>query len=99
MALRDGSVSVDALDAVPEQCVRMPDWMLTQLLAGYRGGAELDAPMTDEERALLQTLLPKAWPWSMCDLEHWDPEVPRRPAGRAARKLMEASRLPWARGS
>ena len=99
LRLRDGSVSVETLDAVPEHCVNMPDWMLMQLLAGYRGGAEIDAPMKDEERALLQTLLPRAWPWSMCDLEHWDAKVPRRAACKAARKQMETLRLPWARGS
>ncbi|MFQ5844269.1 MAG: hypothetical protein ACE5JG_04695 [Planctomycetota bacterium] len=91
-----GRVVVGDLPAAAPGSVRLPPWMVLQLLAGYRGADELDTAIADETGRLLGALFPKTPPWSMCDLDHWDPGAPRRPASRAAVRVMRAAHLPWA---
>ena len=80
----------------PENAIRLPDWVLTQLLMGYRSAYEVPVKMTREDRDLLNVLLPKAWPYSMPDPDLWDGTEPPIPYTAAGKKAAAATALPWA---
>ncbi len=72
--------------------VSLPRWAFTQLVMGYRTGADLPPDTVSPNGAvrLLNTLFPKTWPLSLCDHDIWDPAMKDRdkyvPAAREALK-------------
>jgi hypothetical protein len=68
---------------------------LTQLLAGYRGVKELDADLSPAQRRTLGVILPKTWPYSLSDPDHWSDVAPPRPYAAEAARVVEQTSLPW----
>jgi len=77
----------------------IPHWQLTQLLSGYRAVGELDPPLPEGDAEPLKTVLPKAWPYSAPDPDHWDDVQSPDPYSPAARAEVEKTLLPWYAGS
>ncbi|MGH7161871.1 MAG: hypothetical protein ACREID_00190, partial [Planctomycetota bacterium] len=90
-----GRVHFTSIPEKPPRAVEMPDWTLTQLLAGYRGADELGVDLTDEDRALLTLLFPKTWPYSLPDPDHWEERKSRQELSPKAAAAVAATRLPW----
>lgn len=78
--------------------VEMPEWQFAQLLAGYRAVEETDAKGGGGDLALLDALLPKRWPLSLPDPDHFEPVAPPWSFAPEALERARAARLPWARG-
>jgi len=93
--VEDGRVGCAPTTRAPERCIEMPHWALTQILAGYRSVRDLDTEMDDEQRELLRLLLPKTWPYSMPDAEHWEEGSSPQPYSDAAAEVVRSVRLPW----
>jgi hypothetical protein len=78
--------------------VRLPRWAFTQLVMGYRTGADLPPDTVSPEGAtrLLDTLFPKTWPLSLCDHDIWDPSLkdPEKYSEKA-KALLHLVRLPY----
>lgn len=89
-------VTMDVRDAAPEACVRLPHWMFSQMLAGYRDAGELDTTVGDEDCAVLDALFPKTWPFSQPDPDLWDDMFPPLPLSDDASAKVRATHLPWA---
>jgi len=79
----------------PEDAIRLPDWIFTQLLMGYRSAHEVPVKMDREDRDLLHVLFPKAWPYSMPDPDLWDEAEPPIPYTKAGAKAAAGTKLPW----
>jgi len=99
LRVRGGEVqAAPAASGEPAGEVSLPDWQLTQLLAGYRAVGETDAKGGGGDLELLDALLPKTWPLSLPDPDHFDPVLPPWSFAPAAVERARAVRLPWARG-
>jgi hypothetical protein len=94
--VESGAVSLETIESRPRGCLDIPHWAFTQLLAGYRGVSELDAPMPAEHAALLETILPKTWPLSLPDPDVWEDLQPPIPYTDEAALVVGETRLPWA---
>jgi hypothetical protein len=95
-AVEKGHVELRRLDERPASGVEIPHWALVQLLVGYRGVDEIEAEIPQKVREVLGLLLPKVWPYSMCDPDHWEKVEPPTPYGKAVRDVVARVRLPWA---
>ncbi|MHC4934529.1 MAG: hypothetical protein ACYTGV_20345 [Planctomycetota bacterium] len=95
-SVEKGQVELRRLDERPASGVEIPHWALVQLLVGYRGVDEIEAEIPPKEREVLGLLLPKLWPYSMCDPDHWEKVEPPVPYGAAVRDIVTTVRLPWA---
>jgi hypothetical protein len=73
----------------------LPHWQLTQLLAGYRAAGEFDPPLPGGDAEALKAVLPKAWPYSAPDPDHWEHVVPPDPYDAAAEEVVRKTVLPW----
>lgn len=73
----------------------LPHWQLTQLLAGYRAVDELDPPLPGGHAEALRTVLPKAWPYSAPDPDHWEDVVRPDPYSPEAAAVVKETVLPW----
>jgi hypothetical protein len=91
----EGFIAVGPAARENPEAVELPHWALTQLLMGYRGVEEVDAEIPRRQFELLSLLLPKSWPFSMCDPDHWRPLEPPIPFEEPARAAVERVRLPW----
>jgi hypothetical protein len=89
-----GQVSCVEAPARPDAAV-LPHWQLAQLLAGYRAVEELDPPLPDGDAEPLKAVLPKAWPYSAPDPDHWDDVQPPLPYAPEAAEVVRATVLPW----
>jgi hypothetical protein len=96
MDVADGRARLVGLDTPGEECIAIPHWVFTQLLAGYRSVDELDVELRDDHRSVLRLLLPKTWPFSMPDADHWATRIPPEPYSKGALKQIERVQLPWA---
>jgi len=99
LLVRAGEVAV--APAGPEEeagVVELPEWQFTQLLAGYRAVEESDARGGGGDLEILDALLPKTWPLSLPDPDHFDPVAPPSSFAPAALERARAARLPWTRG-
>lgn len=94
--IEGGTVALDVMNARPRECLDVPHWAFTQLLAGYRSVSELDAPLPPEHAALLETILPKTWPLSLPDPDVWDDVEPPMPYSEEAAAIVRETRVPWA---
>lgn len=78
--------------------VSLPRWAFTQLVMGYRTGADLPPETVSPNGAarLLDTLFPKTWPLSLCDHDLWDPSFkdPEK-YSPAAREELKRVHLPY----
>lgn len=78
--------------------VSLPRWAFTQLVMGYRTGADLppDTVSPNGAARLLNTLFPRTWPLSLCDHDIWDPSLkdPEKYTPEAMAKV-NTIRLPY----
>jgi hypothetical protein len=97
-AIRIGAGQVVCVEAPrPDGATLIPHWQLTQLLAGYRAVAELDPPLPGGDAEALKAVLPKAWPYSSPDPNHWDDVQPPDPYSPEATAVVAKTVLPWYR--
>lgn len=90
-----GQVVCMELPARPEGVPLLPHWQLTQLLAGYRAVEDLDPPLPGGDAEALKAVLPKAWPYSVPDPDHWEEIAPPDPYAAAAEAVVRKTVLPW----
>ena len=95
LRINAGRVSCTALEQWVPDCIELPRWQFTQLLAGYRGVNELDADLSPAQQETLGLILPKTWPYSLPDPDLWSDVAPPRPYTDAAARVVEATTLPW----
>jgi len=95
LRIKGGKVSCTALEQWVPDCIELPRWQFTQLLAGYRGVNELDADLSPAQQETLGLILPKTWPYSLPDPDLWSAVAPPRPYEAAAARVVEATSLPW----
>lgn len=93
--VEEGRASIQAIDPELEVCVDLPHWKFTQLLTGFRGTDELDIELTPEQAEVLQLLLPKTWPYSMPDGDHFEPRQNPYPYSEQALEAVSKTVLPW----
>ena len=93
--VEEGGARITAIDREQEVCVEMPHWKLTQLLTGFRGTDELDMDLLPEQREMLKLLLPKTWPYSMSDADHWQERRNPMPYAKQALSRVHRTKLPW----
>ena len=93
--VENGEASIQAIDPELEVCVELPHWKFTQLLIGFRGTDELDIELSAEQAEVLQLLLPKTWPYSMPDADHFEPRTNPMPYTKQALKAVKEAVLPW----
>ncbi len=97
LELRQGTILASATEPpAPDHALLLPDWQLTQLLAGYRGIREVEWPTSPVEVDILDVLLPKAPLYSLPDPDHWDDVPLRQPRSEEAEAVVRATILPWA---
>ncbi|MCK6461077.1 MAG: hypothetical protein L6Q95_14440 [Planctomycetes bacterium] len=95
-ALRIGAGQVVCVETPrPEGAPLIPHWQLTQLLAGYRAVGEIDPPLPDGDVEALKAVLPKSWPYSSPDPDHWEAVKPPEPYSPAAEAVVKKTVLPW----
>jgi hypothetical protein len=90
-----GQVVCVELPSRPEGTPLLPHWQLTQLLAGYRAAEEIDPPLPGGDVEALKAVLPKAWPYSAPDPDHWEAVTPPNPYSAAAEEVVGKTVLPW----
>jgi len=90
-------VAFATLDDAPEHALRLPHWVFTQLLTGYRGVTDLGIALDPDRTRLLRLLFPRTWPLSLSDPDHWEPAEPPLPYGTEAREVARSVALPWTR--
>jgi len=95
LQIKDGKVSCTTLEQWVPDCIELPRWQFTQLLAGYRGVNELDADLSPAQQETLGMILPKTWPYSLSDPDLWSDVAPPRPYTAAGARVVEATTLPW----
>jgi len=93
--VEQGAAEITAIDGELEVCVEMAHWKFTQLLTGFRGTDELDLDLLPEQREVLKLLLPKTWPYSMSDADHWEKRQNPMPFSKQALRRVHATKLPW----
>ncbi len=94
--LAPGKIAIAPMEGDPAESARIPDWAFSQLLTGYRGADELPAEIDPAHAALLAAVLPKTWPYSMSDPDHWRDVKPSRPYKQPGAEVARRVRLPWA---
>jgi hypothetical protein len=90
-------VSFSTVDDPPEGAIRLPHWVFTQLLVGYRGVTDLGVTLDADRTRLLRLLFPRTWPLSLSDPDHWESVAPPLPHGPKARERARSVELPWTR--
>ena len=99
-AIRIGGGQVVCVEtARPEGATLIPHWQLTQLLAGYRAVGELDPPLPGGDAEALKAVLPKSWPYSSPDPDHWEDVARPDPYSPAAEAVVRETTLPWFQAS
>ncbi|MHC4548684.1 MAG: hypothetical protein ACYTEZ_07885 [Planctomycetota bacterium] len=95
LRIKEGRVSCTSLAEKVADSVELPQWQLTQLLAGYRGVTELDVDLTAAQEDVLRLILPKTWPYSLPDPDLWADVPPLRPYAPVAAAAVRETTLPW----
>jgi hypothetical protein len=90
-----GQVTCVEMAARPKEGVPIPHWQLTQLLAGYRAAGELDPALPGGHVEALKAVLPKGWPFSAPDPDHWEDVRPPVPYSAEAASVVRETVLPW----